>query len=241
MGNISAHKQFKPGNLPAADVLAQLADLEAEETGLSEWQRARLGKITSSRFGIVKRTRYGQWGETALSYLYDLIGEHITGQPAETFTGSKATDWGNFYEADALEAYRRRTRRKVQPGRFFQSPALQWVGGTPDALIGEGGLIEAKCPLTFKNHLRTVITKQVPDEYVDQVDGHLWLSGRQWVDFVSYDPRITGPHGLCIVRVDRKLREEAIEHLAERITGFHEILIETLQRLKVEPGAGFQQ
>lgn len=229
------------GTVPAEAANVVLAELEAAtENQIPEWKRKRIGKITASRFGDVKRIRSGEWGETALSYLYDLVGEHLTGQPSETFTGNRATEWGNFYEADALNVYKRRTRRKVQPGLFCQHPALPWVGGTPDAFCGSEGVLEVKCPLSFKNHLRTVITRQVPSEYIDQVLGHLWLSGRQYCNFISYDPRISGPHGLAIVRVDRKEHEGAIDKLAERIAEFHELLIETLQRLKVKPGKNIQ-
>jgi hypothetical protein len=163
-------------------------------------------------------------------------GEHLTGLPAENFTGNRATDWGENYEPDALRAYTKRTGRKIKPGTYYGHPVLPWVGGTPDGLVGERGMIEAKCPLTFKNHLRTVITRTVPDEYLPQVLGHLWLSGRDWCDFVSYDPRIEGRHSLAIVRVNRKDHPEGIAVLGERITEFHDLLLEKLEKLKIKPG-----
>lgn len=225
------------GNLPSADVLRQLETMQPAEAGLSDWQKARLGKITASRFNhVAKLKNSGQWGDTALSYLYDLMGEHLTGQPSQDFSGNRATEWGNFYEADTLAAYTKRTGKKVKPGTFLQHPTLDWCGGTPDGLVGEQGMIEAKCPLSFKNHLRTVINRVVPDEYLPQVLGHLWLSGREWVDFVSYDPRIKGVHRLAIVRVWRKDHLTGIAMLAERVTEFHELLLNKLAKLKVKPG-----
>lgn len=203
---------------------------------MPEWKRKRLGKITASRFGMLKTGRGSDWGETALSYLYDLVGEHLTGQPSEDFSGNRATEWGNLYEADALKAYTKRTGKKVQPGKFCQHPVLDWCGGTPDGLVGEKGLIEVKCPLSFKNHLRTVINRVVPDEYLPQVLGHLWLSGRDWCDFVSYDPRINGVHRLAIIRVERAKHQTGIALLASRITEFHELLLDKLAKLKVKPG-----
>lgn len=226
------------GEIPHEASAAALAKMEVAEksTELTQFQRARLGKITASRFGDIRKLRNGAWGETALTYLYDLVGEHLTGQPAETFAGNRATDWGNFYEADALRAYQKRTRRKTQPGTTLKHPTLSLVGGTPDAFCGERGLVEAKCPMTFKNHLRTVITREVPDEYRAQSLGHIWLSGRDWCDFISYDPRIEkGPHGLVIVRVRRVEHETELEQLAETVTEFHELLHDTLRALKARP------
>ncbi len=225
------------GEIPSIATNVVLSQLEIAERKLSDWQRARLGKITASKFGVVRRLKNGDWGETALSYLYDLVGEHLTGQPSQTFTGSDATEWGNQYEQEALEAYTKRTGRKVQQSNtFLQHPELQLVGGTPDALCGEKGIIEVKCPFTFKNHLRTVITREIPDEYRAQVHGHLWLSGRDWCDFVSFDPRIPTKHKharLVIVRVRRSSEGIILENT---IRDFHELLLTKLAALKVKPG-----
>ena len=226
------------GTIPASAADIVLEQLEVEENaGLSDWQRARLGKITASRCGLVKKLRSGEWGETALSYLYDLIGEHLTGEPSQTFNGNDATEWGNEYEAEAIEAYTKRTGRKVKTGQnFIQHPEFQFVGGTPDGLVGEKGIVEVKCPYNFKNHLRTVINRMVPEEYRAQVHGHLWLSGRQWCDFVSYDPRIPKSHParLVIVRVERNAL--ILNDLNNTIGEFHDLLIKKLAALKVKPG-----
>lgn len=231
------------GTVPAAAASVVLSELEvAENAPLSDWQKARLGKITASRFGDVKRLKNGEWGETALSYLYDLVGEHLTGQPAGNFVGNSATDWGNEYEAEALREYTRRTGRKVKTGQtFLQHSELQFVGGTPDGLVGERGIVEVKCPFTFKNHLRTVINRTVPDEYTAQVHGHLWLSGRKWADFVSFDPRIPTRHKaarLVIVRVERN--PMILNDLENTIGEFHDLLLTKLAALKVKPGKMIQ-
>lgn len=222
-----------PDNLPD---LAKMTPGPAMGKGseLTEWQKARLGKVTASNFDKVKRLKNGEWGETALSYLYDILGEHLTGKPAETFTGSRATDWGNEYEKEAIDAYTKRTGKKVKPGHFCQDRELKLVGGTPDGFVGEKGLLEAKCPITFKNHLRTVIERKVPEEYMAQVLGHLMLSGRDWCDFVSYDPRIGNRHRLVIVRVRANEYRAELKELAERIIDFHGLLVEKMGLLGIK-------
>lgn len=235
--DIPANLLYQPGDLPSLDVLEQLQKMQPIK--LNEWQRARLGKITASKFGIVKRNaRNGEWSETALSYLYDLLGEHLTGEPSQTFTGSDATEWGNLYEREAIEAYTKRTGRKVQAGHFVQHSQLALVGGTPDGFVGEKGIIEVKCPFTFKNHVRTVITRTVPDEYLDQCLGLMGLTGRQWCDFVSYDPRIPAKHRharLAIVRIYRRdFNALKTIDLLGRIADFHDLLLEKLTALKIQ-------
>ena len=225
--------------MPGDNVLHQLSAMQPVDAILPEWKRKRLGKITASEFVKVKKLKNGQWGETALTYIYDLIGEHLSGEESESFTGSKATDWGELYEDDAAKEYTKRTGKKVQKAEFLQHDKLPWVGATPDRKVGEVGLLEIKCPFNYKNHIRTVRSRKVPADYLPQVLGQLWLSGREWVDFVSYDPRIKGVHRLCIVRVRRAEYLEELKELEGLITEAHELLLSELKALKVKPGQNF--
>lgn len=219
--------------LPASFVQSVRAKSRADAEK-DAWRMARLGKITGSRFSLVKRTTKGEWGETAQSYLFELVSEWLTGQPADSFS-TKATDWGIEHEPEALELYAKLTGVELQPGRFFQAQGLTLVGSTPDGLIGEDGIVEAKCPWTPKNHLRTVVRKEVPDEYRDQVTGHLLVTGRKWCDFISYDPRIPNDKlKMAIVRVERN--EQEIQNLFSRLQQFERELIDLLQKLEVSIG-----
>ncbi len=213
-----------------ADFLDKVREQSRAESEKADWHRARLGKITGSRFGVVRKTRSGDWGETAQTYLFELVAEWLSGEPAPYFTGNRATDWGNEYEPEALKLYEGITGLKVDPGKFHQAKGFQFVGATPDGLIGKDGIVEAKCPYTPKNHMRTVLTKQVPDEYRDQVNGHLMVTGRKWCDFISYDPRPTDDRWrLTIVRVERD--EQAINELRERLLEFEKMMIQSLKDL----------
>lgn len=195
------------------------------------WRMARLGKITGSRFGQVRQNNKGEWGETAMSYLFELVSEWLTGAPADQFS-TTATNWGIEHEPEALELYRTTTGYDLQPGRFFQMQGMSLVGSTPDGLIGSDGIVEAKCPWTPKNHMRTLISREVPDEYKDQVDGHLLVTGRKWCDFISYDPRIPAEkHRLVIVRVERD--EHRLDALQRRLFKFEQQLIAMLVELEV--------
>ena len=59
------------------------------------------------------------------------------------------------------------------------------IGYSPDGLVGDDGLIEIKCPRA-KTHVRTVLADEVPAHYMAQLQTGLLVSGRQWIDFVSY-------------------------------------------------------
>ena len=59
------------------------------------------------------------------------------------------------------------------------------IGLSPDGLVGEEGLLEIKAPRA-KGHLQTILADEVPAQYVPQVQTALLVSGRKWLDFVSW-------------------------------------------------------
>lgn len=59
------------------------------------------------------------------------------------------------------------------------------VGYSPDGIVGEHGLIEAKAPRQ-KTHLRTILAGTTPAEHMAQMQCGMWVSGRDWCDFISF-------------------------------------------------------
>ena len=59
------------------------------------------------------------------------------------------------------------------------------IGYSPDGLVGDDGLIEIKSRLP-KKHIVTILDDQVPPENMAQIQAGLWVTGRQWCDYVSY-------------------------------------------------------
>jgi len=196
--------------------------------GTPEWVAARLGHITSSRFGIIKFGSGGRMTGTAESYLYELIGEHMTGQPADV-ASSKSMDWGNKHENEARQYYVLSTGKDVAEKGFHKHPTEEWIGCSPDGgLIEDDGLVEIKCPSTSKEHIRNMATGKVPTQYRDQVNGQLWVTGRTWCDFVSYDPRMRDKK-MHVIRVLRD--EEAIDELEDRILRFRDKMLAQLAKV----------
>lgn len=204
--------------------------LDAPPTILSDWQKARLGKITGSNFHRVTRGRGGKgWSQTAETYLHELIFEHATKTSASRFSGNAATEWGNQHEPNGIRRYEEITGEKVKKGDFYKAPGFRLVGCTPDG-VGKKGL-EVKSPYGPKNHIRTAINRTVPDEYEDQVNGHMLCTGRDFCDFVSYDPRF--PENLQIIIVNVERQPHALQELRERLEEFEELLITNLAQLGI--------
>lgn len=179
------------------------------------WFAARLGKATASRFhDIMSKTKSGP-SAYRKNYKAELVVERLTGEKASSFT-SPAMQWGIDNEPIARLAYTAETGNDVEDATFVQHMTLE-AGASPDGYVGEDGLVEIKCPNTA-THIETLWTKKVPFQYIAQVQGQLWITGRKWCDFVSFDPRMPSNAQLFITRVERD--EDYITSLEDEIVDF---------------------
>lgn len=168
-----------------------------------EWREARRGKITASKFAdVMSNGKGGNLSATASKYMNQILSEILTGIEADSYTNA-AMEWGTEYEPEALIAYEELKITEVVASPFVNYSGdnellEKYVGGSPDGLVGKDGGVEVKCPNTI-THLQTVISQQVPKTYIPQVQGCLWLTGRKWWDFVSYDPRLLNEKNRLVV------------------------------------------
>jgi putative phage-type endonuclease len=192
------------------------------------WFAARVGKVTASRVAdVVARTKTG-YGAGRANYMAELIAERLTGEPAEKFR-SPAMEWGTMHEGQAREVYAFRTGLDVTETGFVAHPKLAMTGASPDGLVGESGLVEIKCPNTA-THLDTLLSGAVPEKYVTQMLWQMACTGREWCDFVSFDPRLPGPMRLFVKRVERDA--ERIMELEAEVGTFLAELDDKVGRLR---------
>ena len=167
----------------------------------NEWFSARLGKVTASKVAdIMARTKSG-YSASRANYMAQLICERLTGERHESFT-SAAMQWGTDTEPQARAAYEFLTDSSVTEVGFIDHQIIADFGASPDGLVGDDGLIEIKCPNTA-THLNTLSTEVVPAQYVTQMQVQMSCTGRQWCDFVSFDPRLPAEMQMWVKRVIR--------------------------------------
>lgn len=196
------------------------------EQGSDEWLMLRLGKLTASKFSdVISKGRGKAPSKTRESYMYQLAAEILTGEPTDFFKNS-AMQWGTDCEPAARAAYELKHDIEVIECAFIERD--KWVGVSPDGLVGDNGLLEIKCPNTV-THLKYFMAGTMPEEYLAQVQGQLWVSGRDWCDFVSYDPRVRTEADYFELRVNRD--EEYIKELEAQCSAFVEDLKELLIKL----------
>jgi predicted phage-related endonuclease len=159
----------------------------------------------------------------------DLVAESVTGVvPPEL--NVRPILWGKRHEPAARANYGWVIGVPVVKCEFVQHPKYTLVGGSPDSFVGDDGLLEIKCPYTTKVHLNTLLTNTIPPEYRWQIQGNLWVTGRQWCDFVSYDPRCPAGVDMVVIRAERA--EDEIDELEEKVVKFIEQLELKLARVK---------
>lgn len=185
--------------------------------GTPEWLAARAGHATASRFcDVMAKLKSGGEAATRRAYKLQLVTERLTRQPCETYKNA-AMEWGTQTEPFARAAYETDRGLMVDETGFLPHPTVQWVGGSPDGLVGQEGLVEIKCPHNSVVHVETV-TGGMPAEHRAQVQGLLWITERQWCDFISFDPRMPDKLQLYVERVKRD--EDYIAKLAAEVEQF---------------------
>jgi hypothetical protein len=152
------------------------------EQGSDEWRAARLGIPTASEFAAVRAK--GE-GKTRRTYMMKLIGEILTGDPSEGFSNAHM-DRGKEMEPDARNLYSFRMDVEPELVGFIRNGRK---GASPDSLIGANGMCEIKTKLP---HLQAevLLADKLPPEHMAQCQGNLWVAEREWIDFVSYWPRM---------------------------------------------------
>ncbi len=201
--------------------------------GSADWHQARLGKVTASKVAdVVARTKSG-YAATRSNYAAQLIIERLTGEPTEGFTND-AMRWGTEKEPEARRAYAFRTDNDVEEIAFVDHPRISMSGASPDGLVGSLGLLEIKCPNTA-THLDTLTAGKPPAKYVTQMMWQMACTGREWCDFVSYDPRLPEELRVFIHRVEADVEE--IERLETEVVAFLAEIDARLSELSARYGA----
>jgi putative phage-type endonuclease len=201
--------------------------IETCEQGSDEWLQMRLGKVTASRVAdVIKKGRGSSVSQTAKSYMAELIAEVLTGE-SKPFFENDAMKWGTETEPQARSMYEVNNGFvTVKEVAFVEHN--EFIGISPDGLVGEDGLLEVKCPNTT-TQIKRALSDDYSSDYKAQIQMQLWVTERKWCDFVSFDPRLDCAAGYLQQRVERD--EEYIEEMKEKVYKFVEEMNESIIKL----------
>jgi len=201
--------------------------------GSEDWLRARAGKVTASMFkdarSRLKKT--GEPTEAALNYAFKVAVEAISGIPMDEGFQTWQMRRGNELEPEARDLYAIRTGNTVDLCSFITTDCESY-GASADGLIGEDGGLEIKC-LVSPERIRNAILNYDISEWIDQVQGGMWITGRKWWDFVIYCPALSGVgRELTIWHIERD--EDYIAQLESDLGAFTGIVNSFIDKLSLK-------
>ncbi|WNZ54813.1 YqaJ viral recombinase family protein [Microbulbifer sp. MKSA007] len=163
------------------------------EQGSEEWHRERAGAITASNFSEVRKRlksgkNKGDFTVAAHDYAFRLAVERISGEPLDGGFQTWAMKRGNELEPEARAAHEDKIDMFIEQTGLVLTDDRKF-GASADGLIGEDGGSEYKC-LVSPERLRTILLDENLDEFKDQIQGCMWLTGRKWWHFVLYCPAL---------------------------------------------------
>ncbi len=191
--------------------------------GSPEWLALRLGIATCSELECLLVNGKGEagFGAGAFTYMNTLIGERITGEAADPFQGNRHTERGHELEGVARKLYEDLEEVETTQVAIILNHG---AGYSPDSLVAKAGLTEIKTKLP-KFQVEVILSGEIPKEHVAQCQGGLWISEREWIDFVCYWPGMP----LFIKRAYRD--EELIRTLSVTANTSYEILEERMDKV----------
>jgi len=183
------------------------------EQGSDQWLTLRLGIATASQFKVLMVKTEEKKGRA--TYLYKLAGEQLSGEPMEKFSNGDMED-GKIKEPILRDQYAFYRPCEPQLVGFIRNGKC---GCSPDALIGEHGMLEIKraAPhvlIPLRRRMRSDPT-YFPPEHLAQCQGGLMVTGRAWCDLVIGYPKMKPP---IIVRTWRD--EAYIQQLRDAVDLF---------------------
>lgn len=185
--------------------------------GTPEWLAARAGRVTGSRASdVLAKIKTGE-AAARRDYRVQLLAERLTGQPQGADFVSKDMAWGTEQEPFARMAYEAHTGLIVRETGFLAHNDLA-VGCSLDGDVdGFRGICEFKCPKSA-THVNWLLAGVVPSQHIPQITHNLWVTGAEWCDFASFDPRLPEHLQLFVVSVQRS--DVDIEGYAREVMAF---------------------
>lgn len=154
-----------------------LVKIHRMEQRSPEWHDIRVLKMSASRASVIATN-----GKGLVTYVNELLQDYYSTTEKETYTNS-AMQYGIDMEDSAVFLYEIETGLSVENVGFIEYN--EYVGMSPDGLIGDEGLIEIKSP-SKKVFFELMMDEKVDPKYYAQIQMQLLISGRKWCDYVVF-------------------------------------------------------
>lgn len=175
--------------------------------GSEAWAAARCGLLTASEMKlIITPTLKVADNDKSRSHLYELLAQRITKYVEPRYVSDDMLR-GQNDEIEALDVYDKNYAPIERVGFITNDKFGFTIGYSPDAMVGDDGQVECKSRRN-KYQVKTIVTGEVPDEFIIQLQTGLLVTERKWVDFISYSGGL--PMFVKRVEPDKKIQDAII-------------------------------
>lgn len=155
------------------------------QQGTPEWHDLRRGVLTSTAIRtLITPTGKLADNDKTRAHVYDVAAQRITGRTEDNYMSFDMMR-GHTEEILARDLYAKHYAPVTECGFITNNKLGFTVGYSPDGLVGENGIIEIKSAKA-KIQVQRITDGGIPTEHSAQVQTGLWLTGREWCDFISY-------------------------------------------------------
>ena len=198
--------------------------------GTPEWLSARSGVITASMFSTARdRLKSGAPSAAAKAYAFRVAIERLGGLPLDDGNDTWAMKRGRELEPAARARHSEAINEPIEMAGFATTDCGKY-GASPDGLIGTAGMAEYKCLVAPDRIARVVLDGDI-SEFEDQIQGQMWVWGRQWVDFCVYLPQLKRV-GMDLFRKRVARNDEYIAGLRKDLDEFDKIVQTNVLKLR---------
>jgi len=153
--------------------------------GSDEWLALRCGVLSASEMKLILTPTLKIAGnDKTRAHVWELLAQRLTRYVEPSYIGdAMLRGWRD--EILARDLYSQHYAPVTEAGFITND---QWgftLGYSPDGLVGDDGLIECKSRAQ-KFQIQAIAENEVPGEFMLQLQTGLLVTGRAWVDFISY-------------------------------------------------------
>lgn len=208
------------------------------DQGSESWHKARAGCVTASMFKVARAKlksgpNKGDFNEAAKNYAFRLAVERISGEPLDEGFETWQMRRGHELEPAARERHEDIAGVLVDRAGFVTTDD-GWFGASADGFINHDGGSEYKC-LVSPEGLREVLLSEDIAEFIDQIQGCMWITGRKWWHFGLYCPALA-KIGKDFFWREIQRDDNYIETMELELVEFNRLVMSYQRKLeKVEP------
>jgi len=195
--------------------------IDVEQNG-DEWEQLRVGRVGGSELHIVMANFGKAFGEPAHKLALRVALEQITGQKQESGYSNEHMERGHLQEPIARMKYEDLYFCEVSNGGYYMHG--EDIGLSPDGHVYDDGLVEIKSVIGATQYATKERGKYDP-KYRWQLAQELKVSGREWIDFVSYCSEFPEEKQLIVYRVTKLEMADEFEMIDQRIDEFRKLVL----------------